>query len=401
MMNTMTPRDLLLRYPLFALLGPQVLDVWLSVGRERPIELGELLLQAGTPGKHLFLLLQGRVRILQTSPGGAERTVGVAGPGQVVGDYALVPPGTNTASCRASEPGRVLRLPLHVVQQVLARWPAVTPFLKRWLGLHNLVRYLRDECFLGFQSAPSALRALDHCRTQSFQAGLTIQASGLSDDTWFVVQQGQVRLRSRATDDSPVERLLGRGETFGEQALIGKPDLPMAEAVTEVECLALPRHDFYPSGDHSDSLQTLKPAAPPARGPVWVGQRESADCGVAALAMVLGHHDADLTLGTLRPHVQLGPQGASLLELQQTAAALGWQMHTVRIAAEQLTQVHLPAIAHLSDGHFVTLFAAGSDHVVIGDPARGVLTLTLAGFRKIWSGLLLLLRPANPRQPGS
>ena len=53
----------------------------------------------------------------------------------------------------------------------------------------------------------------------------------------------------------------------------------------------------------------------------------------------------------------------------------------------------LPAIAHLSAGHYVVLYAQELNGLVIGDPAHGVVTVTTETFRRAWTGNLLLLLP--------
>jgi hypothetical protein len=108
----MQPRDVLRRYPLFAVLDPPWLDAWLGSGTSVGVDLGDTLFQAGTPGAHVYLVRQGKVRVLRTTKAGGEISVGSAGPGDLLGEYSLVPPGLNTATCRAAGPGQVLRLPL-------------------------------------------------------------------------------------------------------------------------------------------------------------------------------------------------------------------------------------------------------------------------------------------------
>jgi predicted double-glycine peptidase len=137
------------------------------------------------------------------------------------------------------------------------------------------------------------------------------------------------------------------------------------------------------------------PAAgrPPPRSYPWVGQQGATDCGVAALAMVARYHGQGVSLAALCQRVRLGPQGASLLGLQQAAATLGFGGRAVHVVPGRLPEVTLPAIAHLAGGHYVVLYAQGADEVVIGDPASCVRTVSAPTFRQTWTGHLLLLTP--------
>jgi CRP-like cAMP-binding protein len=375
------------RYPLFALLEPESLATWLTGGEWRTVNLGDTLLQAGTSGKAVYFVEQGRVRVQR--PGKArEVTLGSYGPGEVFGEYALLPPGLNTATCRASGLGRVLRLPLESLHAWLTDHPAVKNRLKRWLRLHALLGYLRDRSFLGFMSATSFLPLLDLCPKVHLRAGCAIQADGLGADFWFVVQCGQVRLS--VAGGSP--QTVGPGDCFGERALLGQAGLSLAEAETDAECLALRRDAFEgrQTAGAAGSLQTQCVAAE-TTDYVWVAQQDANDCGAAALAMAARQHGLDLSPEEVRRRLRLEARGASLRDMQQAAEALGLGGRPVRVGIEQLPLVAYPALALLEQGHYVVLFALGMGAVVVGDPARGVVTMDLPAFRQVWGGHLLLL----------
>ena len=254
-----------------------------------------------------------------------------------------------------------------------------------------MVRFLREEGFLGFMAAPSFLPLLDRFRTVRFAAGHTVQANGLADDCWFLVREGAVRVDDAAGPPLDVRP----GGCLGEPALVGAGQLPTAVAVVATECLCLHRDEFltpYDGGPHSRQTHASGLRVPPAR-PVWVGQREASDCGVAALTMIAQTHGRNVSLGEVRQRLRVDERGCSLLELQQGAEALGFRGQAVRIGLEQLAAASLPAVALQANGHYVVVFSACDESVVVGDPAQGLVTLDARAFRQQWTGLLLLLRP--------
>src|SRR5262245_16313633 len=127
----MTP-NLLGRYPLFRLLTPRQLDDWLAAGQEVDCFSGMTLFQENTPGAWVHLVLTGRVRILRQS-GRREISLGLLQPGDVFGEYALLPPGNNTATCRTAAPSRLLRLPLAPLRAAVESMPVVRKNLKNWV----------------------------------------------------------------------------------------------------------------------------------------------------------------------------------------------------------------------------------------------------------------------------
>jgi hypothetical protein len=55
-----------------------------------------------------------------------------------------------------------------------------------------------------------------------------------------------------------------------------------------------------------------------------------------------------------------------LLELSQIARQFGLQADAVLVRVDHLVDVNLPAIAHLTDGHYVVLYQMGAELVIAG-----------------------------------
>jgi len=381
---------LLARYPLFRLLSPRQLHDWLAAGQEIDCPSGFTLFQENTPGAWVHLVLAGKVRIVRQS-GRREISLGMLLPGDAFGEYALLPPGNNTATCRTAAPSRLVRLPLAPLRATALALEPVRRNLKNWLRLHTLLHFRRDRSFLGFMSAESGLRLHDQLQPAAFPAGHTIQADGLAADCWHLIDQGTVRLRA-AGDPDTAGVDLGPGEAFGERALLGSGALPTAVALTDVRCSVLPRHAFDPgAAARPKSLQSYQPLLPdrPAAH-VWVPQREKADCGLAALAMVARRLGAGVSVEELRRKATPGPEGLTLQRLRRLAEEVGLRCQSVRVSVDRLGRVCLPAVAHLSDGHYVVLHELGAGVVVVGDPATGIVTWNRELLTRRFSGVLLL-----------
>lgn len=390
----MNPLDCLCRYPLFSLLPLARMESWITSGKEVDFATGETILQEGTAASWACLVLSGRVRVLRVTASRREVSLGDYQSGEVFGEYGLLSPNRNTATCRASSPTRILRLPLGELANAIGANLQLRANLKSWLRLHGLLGYLRERAFLGFMSAGSALTNLDLLKPAQFAAGISLQADGLDSDRWYFIDSGQVTLESGAEPS----RTLGPGDCFGARALMGIPDLPHAVATTDVACQYLHRDAFMPgvSKSHHSTFQSILPALGLNwRHKVWIGQREEADCGLACLAMTARVLGRILSLDDLRQRVQLGPAGLNLLELKRLAEAVGLRGQAIRVEPERLGEVNLPAIAHLRDGHYVVAFDRSAEGVIIGDPASGVTTIHENSFSHSWSGNLLLILPGS------
>lgn len=386
----MDPLEALSRYPLFSLLGRPVLQAWRDAGRVTVLDPGQSFFTEGQKGRHACVLLSGRVRLSRSDEGGQEKTLGMLDAGAVFGEYALLPPHLNTVTCRASEPSRVLLLPLSVLEPVTHTVPGICRNLKRWLRLHALVHHFRYSAGLCFLTALSLVPLLDRGREMHFVAGHTVQTRGLLDDGWLIVLRGAVRI-----GDAIRGRTVSKGECFGEQLLARRGDLLSAVAVEDSTCWYLSRAEFERPFDSpvSESLQTVSPVNPGTLWE-WVRQRERVDCGAASLTMAVRGLGLDVTYEQIAASLRLTDVGASVAELMGAAAKFGVRGVPVRITTDQLASASLPAVAHMRGGHFVTVFEFRGVELVVGDPATGIRVVPLVRFRHEWSGTLLLLQLA-------
>ncbi len=377
------------RQPLFRLLSAQQLDDWIAAGQQFACATGETIFQENTPGAWIYLVLEGRVRILRES-GERELTLGMLTAGDVFGEYALLPPGQNTATCRSAAPSRLLRLPLAPLKTAIQSMKPVWKNLKNWLRLHTLLHYHRERTFLGFMSAESGLKLLDRLQPAVYAAGQTLEAIGLAMESWHLIEQGSVRLRH--DDEAEVSGgELGPGDSFGEAGLSGAGRLPTAVALSEVRCQVLARHEFDPVVPLASKVaQSYLPrlADRPAEH-VWVPQLEPADCGLASLAMVGLRLGATVSVEELRSQLAPGPGGVTLQQLRQLAADNNLPCRAVRVSADRLGHVLLPAVAHLNSEHYVVIHELG-ENIVVGDPETGIVKWSAEYFARSYSGALLL-----------
>ena len=84
-------------------------------------------------------------------------------------------------------------------------------------------------------------------------------------------------------------------------------------------------------------------------------QTEAAECGLACLAMVAGHHGLRTDLPTLRQRFSLSLKGATLADLVRMAGALQLNARALRAEMEHLPQLQLPCVLHWDLNHFVVL----------------------------------------------
>ena len=174
--------------------------------------------------------------------------------------------------------------------------------------------------------------------------------------------------------------------------LLARPQLPLVVAETSAKCLYLSRDSFTPDVVElsSQSIMSAKTSYP------WVGQKQTSDCGLAALAMALRYHGLPVSVENLRLRLSVSSTGVSMADLADAAETYGVATQAVRIDASELVQVDPPTIMHLRSSHYVTLFKATATGCVLGDPATGIVSLSLETIRDMFSKNALILRMPNP-----
>ncbi|ATW23937.1 NHLP family bacteriocin export ABC transporter peptidase/permease/ATPase subunit [Candidatus Formimonas warabiya] len=135
-----------------------------------------------------------------------------------------------------------------------------------------------------------------------------------------------------------------------------------------------------------------------ARVPVVI-QMEALECGAAALCMILAYHGKWLPLEQVRRDCGVSRDGASAKNIIKAARAYGFKAAGYRMETAMLRESVLPAIIHWNFNHFVVLNGFKKDKVVLNDPARGTVEVSLDEFDKAFTGIVLQFEKSEGFQP--
>ncbi|WEF35359.1 peptidase domain-containing ABC transporter [Pseudoduganella chitinolytica] len=124
-------------------------------------------------------------------------------------------------------------------------------------------------------------------------------------------------------------------------------------------------------------------------------QIESAECGLASIAMIAAYHGQHVDLATLRRRYSVSMKGTTLKGLITVASGLGLQCRPLKLEMEHLSQLKLPCILHWDMNHFVVLKEVRNKRVTIHDPATGIRKLTLNDVAEHFTGIALELTPGT------
>jgi CRP-like cAMP-binding protein len=130
--------DVFLQAPLFAALDPEGAASLRASMTEIGVHKGDVLFAEGDPGDRMYVILEGKVKLGQTSGDGRESLLAVLGPGEMFGELSLFDPGPRTSTATALTDAVVLGLGHPQLRPWLAGRPEVAEAL-----LQALARRLR------------------------------------------------------------------------------------------------------------------------------------------------------------------------------------------------------------------------------------------------------------------
>ncbi|XP_048825609.1 cAMP-dependent protein kinase type II-beta regulatory subunit-like isoform X2 [Brienomyrus brachyistius] len=227
-------RDILL----FKNLDPEQMSQVLDAMFEKPVEIGEHVIEQDDDGDNFYVIERGMFDIYVKTDG-SERLVGSYNSRGSFGELALMYNTPRAATIIATSAG--------------ALWCLDRLTFRRIIVKNNAKKRRMYEAFI--ETLPllkslepsERMKVVDVLSSKVYSDGEQIIAQGDMADCFYIVESGQVRItmrRSRSKKDlenGEVEiAMCSRGQYFGELALVtNKPRAASAYAVGSVKCLVM------------------------------------------------------------------------------------------------------------------------------------------------------------------
>lgn len=117
-------------------------------------------------------------------------------------------------------------------------------------------------------------------------------------------------------------------------------------------------------------------------------QLEHSDCGITCIRMICRYYGKDITLRQLRSMCDVSRLGISMNDIVSCLRTLQFEVAAVKVTAEEVWRMPLPAILFWNQNHFVVLYKMDSKRrrFHVADPAYGKVSFSEADFMKHWQG---------------
>lgn len=131
-----------------------------------------------------------------------------------------------------------------------------------------------------------------------------------------------------------------------------------------------------------------------------VKQHYITDCGAACIATICLQYKKEMTITKLRDMSGTDIKGTTILGIVQTLEKLGFEAKAARITRESFKEnFTLPIICRVitKEGltHFVVVHKILKNHLLICDPAKGLVTIKQDEFFEDFDGYAVFCAPTN------
>lgn len=122
-------------------------------------------------------------------------------------------------------------------------------------------------------------------------------------------------------------------------------------------------------------------------------QSESAECGLACIAMIASYYGYKTDLTSLRYSVSISSNGLNIKHLIDISSRLKLSGRAIKIDIDNLSNLEMPCILHWDLNHFVVLKSTSNGKVFINDPALGEVSYSIDEFSGYFTGIALEITP--------
>ncbi|MEA5019973.1 MAG: NHLP family bacteriocin export ABC transporter peptidase/permease/ATPase subunit [Gordonibacter sp.] len=138
-----------------------------------------------------------------------------------------------------------------------------------------------------------------------------------------------------------------------------------------------------------------------AKVPV-IMQMEALECGAACLAMILAYYGKWLSLEQVRKDCGVSRDGSNAKNILQAARFYGLNARGYRFEQVDTLKTHgqFPCMVFWDFNHFVIVDGFRRDKVILNDPARGLVAVTVKEFNEAFTGVCLFFEPSESFEPG-
>jgi CRP-like cAMP-binding protein len=222
--------------PLIASLSQEWLNTLYSLGKIDAVDVGQVILKEGEPGKDFYIIIDGAFAVTQDN----QKLIRL-GTGDFFGDLPILTDNLGTATVKATTKGRLMVIPRAVFLQMAGR----TTIGKRLVRLHQMRPALLQCGWVKELPLQIIDRFAEKVNRKIFKSGESITREGEKGDEIFFLERGKASVLVTVNGKAEKIRTMAGNQFFGEMAVLGD-GIRTATVIAEEDTslLILRRRDF-------------------------------------------------------------------------------------------------------------------------------------------------------------
>jgi len=216
------------KLPIFSSLTSAAIQALSAQLVEKRLAAGEILFSQGEARDNLYLIISGKLCLRLRQPDGLEILVGELGPGESVGEMAVLTGQPQTTTAIASEASELLYLSKAAFEQLAKIHPdLVTRLIGEMLPRYQRIRATLFLTRLFGQLDEQTLGALQkNLEWRHLDSGQVLCLQGEPGNEMYILVQGRLRFKVEVAGETRNLGEVGSGESIGEFALLAEKGSP-------------------------------------------------------------------------------------------------------------------------------------------------------------------------------
>src|SRR5215213_2489202 len=234
--------------PMMMLLPPELKNLVMDCFVPASFSFGGDILTEGEETNAVYVLAEGRARMLKRAANGEEIPLNVLKPGETFGATGLLDPtaiGKRTTTVRASSDVQAYRLDPALFQALLANHPEIKNYIELEQRHRQSANFIRLYTVLARLPAEALKLLALESEAVTVGAGEVVIRQGDAAGPMFIVEEGRLRVWEQQGARQRERAFLRKGDLFGELSIArNQPRRATVEALTECRLVEISERTF-------------------------------------------------------------------------------------------------------------------------------------------------------------